>query len=191
MAKNYCTAEMVEAFGGARLTSAQQAQWATILGAAEAVIDRITGRSFVADGTAENPVEKKYDGDGTAVIVVDDLLSLVTLTVDDLTVAATDYVLRPTNTTPKSLIELLYITAARDHENVVVSGVWGYSSTVPEAIARATALLVGRSLAAPAWVRSQSVDGYSVSYGGGEMTDFELARELGIAHYVRPAIGVV
>jgi hypothetical protein len=163
-ANGYATRDLVESVGNLKLTEAQRAQWRVLLTAAENTIDQITGRSFVADGTAEAYVTRLFDGDGTRTLVVDDLLTLNELTVDDIVVAATDYVLKPTNTTPKTTIVLLYSAASTDRENVDVEGIWGYSETPPEAIQLATAILIARKLSAPPWLRSQAVDGYAATY---------------------------
>ena len=184
MAKGYASTDLVQSVGNLTLTEAQRDQWRVLLGAAEDTIDQITGRSFVADGTAAAYVTRLFDGDGTRTLVVDDLLTLNELTVDDIVVASTDYVLKPTNTTPKVTIVLLYSAASRDRENVDVEGIWGYSTTPPEAIQMATAILVARKLSAPAWLRSQAVDGYAATYAGGTGGIPDEVRDL-ISPYIR------
>lgn len=191
-AKGYATRDLVEAVGNLRLTGAQREQWRVLLSAAENVIDQITGRSFVADGTATGPayVTRLFDGDGTRTLIVDDLLTLNELTVDDIVIAATDYVLQPTNTTPKTTIVLLYTAAAIDRENVDVEGIWGYSTTPPEAIQLATAILIGRKLSAPPWLRSQAVDGYAATYAGESSGVPDEVRQL-VSPYIRPTVVAV
>ncbi|MGD8238263.1 MAG: hypothetical protein PVH68_06920, partial [Armatimonadota bacterium] len=155
--KGYATLELVEAAGGVTLSERQRTEFRTLLAAAEGVIDRLTERSFVADGTSAAYVTRYFDGDGSACIVIDDLLTLNELTVDDIVVASADYYLRPLNETPKTLIELRYTSASNDTRNVDVEGIWGYSTTPPEAISLATALLIAQMYSVPPWLRSQSV----------------------------------
>jgi len=106
------------------------------IGEIEDYIDLLTGRNFKAD-TVDSM--KKYDGDGSSEIIIDDCISVSSIIIkstdgsiiyDDL-VAGEDYFLEPANDSPKNSIRLYGYKFARGIQNIEVTAKWGYSATVP------------------------------------------------------------
>jgi len=123
---------------------------AGMIEAASQAIDNYCDRQFATVTEA-----RYFDGAGPT-IFIDDLVSVTTFKLDEdgdgtfeATLAATDYVLYPLNKTPKTYAKISndsdYGSFASGIKNgVEITGVWGYQSTVPEAIRRATLMLASR-----------------------------------------------
>jgi len=152
-------------------------------------IETYTGRKF----EQESATYKLYDGDGTKELLIDDLISLdkieildedgdVDYTIDD----ATEYYLYPANETPKTRIVLNVFNAPisyfpKGHQNVKVTGTFGYASTVPEDIRLvATKLVAGiieeKYIKEVGVIKSERLGEYSVT-----IQDIEkMANRLGV-----------
>lgn len=114
-----------------------------ILEAASRLIDTETRRTFYARNET-----RKYDvpDDATLYIEDDDLLAITTLTNgDDTTLASTEYILLPANSTPKYGVKIKSSSTYSwedesdgDSEQVIeILGSWGYSYSPPADIAEA------------------------------------------------------
>jgi hypothetical protein len=121
-----------------------------LIARAQAIIDSIAGYSFEA-ATATRYYNPDLNVDERGDLVLDyPLLTVTTLTNGDgNVVTASQYVLRPTNATPKYAIRLKPSTGlvwvwVTDPDNAItVVGTWGYSTTAPADILMATLRLVG------------------------------------------------
>jgi len=104
-----------------------------IVKAATRIIERETnGRRFIPwSGT------KRYDGDGTITLFVDDLISVTSIVDDDDTLVAADYLLYPRNAANQDPVEpYLWIDVDPDADTisawtdeadiVVITGLWGW-----------------------------------------------------------------
>ena len=112
------------------IDASQQAQVDAWITGMEAYVDRMTGRNFIADAVAS---EKKYDGDNTGVLLIDDCVEVSEITIDDGDPLDTDdYYLYPANELPKRKIKYPGGTFPRGYQNISVTAKWGYSVTVPE-----------------------------------------------------------
>jgi hypothetical protein len=136
-------------------------------------VDNHCRRTFAV----ETAGTRYFDGSDKDRLFIDDLLSVTTLKVDadcdgtyeDTYTADTDYILWPTNTTPKTMI-YLSDRASRSYSNfggnyrkiVQIVGNWGYQSTVPANVRRA-ALIKAVEL------YKQRQSGYTGIIGGSEM----------------------
>jgi len=133
---NYCSPEDVKARLG--ITSAD---WDVVLeGMCAAVsrrIDRFCGRSFQAAASGT----RYYDAHGTTVLFVDDFTAVTTLTVDDESWAATDYIKYPLNApnmVPPSPYMWLEVDPDGAHESfaggrkaVEMVADWGFNAAIP------------------------------------------------------------
>ena len=114
---------------------------------AAAFIGRQTHRQFEA-ASATRYFDALADVQGPTLYLDEDLLSVTTITNGDSVVVASDeYVLLPTNLSPKYAIRLLASggkswTYDTDHEEAIsILGNWGYATTVPADVAEACKLL--------------------------------------------------
>lgn len=108
----------------------------------ETYIERITGRVFIADEVA---TEKIYDGNGGLNLFIDECVEVTKVTIDDVEVSSSDYLLYPASELPKTRIKLkddagLYFTT--DEQNIKVEAKWGYSVECPPDISFAATILV-------------------------------------------------
>lgn len=106
-----------------------------LIPAASRFIDSSCFRPFGKTDLAEN---RTYSGDGTGLLVIDDLVSLTSVTVDGTALVLTTLFKEPVNADklgrPYLWLELLRGSKfTRGQQNVVVNGVWGWPS-VPDAI---------------------------------------------------------
>lgn len=125
----------------------QISEW---IDAIEVWINNYCGREF----ETESATYKLYDGNGTRELLIDDLLTLTKIEtldedgdVDDTIDSTNEYYLYPANRTPKYKIRINSFNAPiavfpRGHQNIKVTGTFGHSVTVPEAIRLVTTKLV-------------------------------------------------
>jgi uncharacterized protein YunC (DUF1805 family) len=140
--------------------------------AMSAFIEKETGRVFIADTEAS---VRKYDGDGTDSLIIDDCIEIETVKVDNEEV---DFLVYPANKTPYTTIKLEDGYFTDGYQNVEVTAKWGYSENVPEDIKFvATVLVAGiiqHSLAHEGEVSSMTMGRYTVSYKNDrQLKDYE------------------
>lgn len=146
---DYCTATQVKAAGRLNITgTAYDTELASIVTAASRWIDGATwhiDNAFAASGSTSRYF--RSDAIGGAVLFLDaPLLSVATLTnADTVVIASGNYWLTPRNADYFWSIELKsgYSWTFDTDGEVTVSGVWGFSTTVPDPIREATAMLAG------------------------------------------------
>jgi len=139
-------------------------------------INTYCGREF----EQESATSKLYDGDGTKILLVDDILTVskieildedgnVDYTLDN----ANEYYLEPANETPKQKIIINLDNAPigifpTGHQNVKITGTFGNSVTVPADIELAATKLVAEILEdyniTSGDVTQERLGEYSVSY---------------------------
>lgn len=154
-------------------------------------IERITGRTFLISDYGESggpsATERKYDGDGTGKLLIDDCVAVESfkIGVDDESeyVEGTDFFLYPANETPKKRIELDQQIFPQGKQNIIVKAFWGYSAEVPEDLKFALVVLVSGIINygnnADGEVKSESIGAYSVTYKDEKQwQDFERAQEI-------------
>lgn len=130
--------------------------------AIETFIDRLTGRNFIADGTAS---ERVYDGNGKIEILIDDCVDIDKVEVDDVEIVEADYHAYPANTVRKYKIKTLGSVFTPGDQNITITAKWGYSVAVPADIKlAATVLLAGIIQYSDKAVRTETIGNYSVSY---------------------------
>ncbi len=142
----------------------------------EAYIDRQTGRNFIADTTASR---RFYTGDNTRKLIIDDAVEVTEVKIgtdpalterdDDDLDADYDYIVNPTNETPKTSITLMgLIFPSYPEQTVSVKAKWGFSAAVPADISNvATVLLAGivnYSLQSEGEVQSKAMGIFNVTY---------------------------
>lgn len=173
--KAYTTEAKLEAFLGGLAIGTTEAEDA--INQAITLIDKLTGRNFVADSTES---ERLFNGKGKSELLIDDavLVSEVKLGSDyygdsKTTLASTEYIKLPNNYSVKGLpISMLHLknnywmTGLQNHS---VKGKWGYSAVCPDDVSFATlALASGIYMfnrgGASGGVNSESIGNYSVSY---------------------------
>lgn len=164
---NYITLEQVK--GELKLQGESNDAIITgIIEDAEEAIELFCDRQFYA-----TTATRYFRGAGSK-LFIDDLLSVTTFKLDEdgdgtfeSTLAATDYVLFPLNKDPKRWVEISDDSdyggfAAGRKKGVQIVGSWGYSSTTPKPIKRATLMQVCR------WYERRK-SGYATIVGAPEM----------------------
>jgi hypothetical protein len=148
MAKGYTTRQAVENYLLITIDASFYTQITTWLEQIEKYIDTVTGRNFVADTVASI---KKYDGDGSNKLLIDDCIAVTKVEVDDEELdSETDdpdfpeYYTYPANSLPITRLESDSGVFVPGRKIVEVTAKWGYSAAAPADIAfAATVLLAG------------------------------------------------
>lgn len=146
---NYCTLEEIKSTLDIQLDKNNSLIMSMIESASD-LIDHWCDRHF------DSRSETRYFDGASTILFIDDLISITTLKIDEdgdstyeSTLAATDYVLYPLNTTPKTWIEISSNSdygsfASGIKKGVEIAGSWGYGSTVPGRVNMATVIQVCR-----------------------------------------------
>lgn len=152
----------------------QISEW---ISAAEAWINTYCGREF----EQESSTYKLYDGSGTKELLIDDLLTFTKVEtldldgdVDETVDSSSMYWLYPANKSPKYKIRLNPANSPvsvfpKGHQNIKVTGTFGYSSSVPSDVKLATTKLVGAMIResqtdVTAQIESEKLGEYSVTF---------------------------
>ncbi len=148
---------------------------ADYIAAVTALINKYTGRTF-EEGTSE---DREYDGDGSSSLLIDDATEITAIKIYDdtgnllFTLTTDDYVLYPENKTTKDKIQLREGSQVsrfeRGHQNIKVTGKFGFSSSIPADVELAATQLVSaivqdNYLNTSSNVKSESLGEYSVTY---------------------------
>lgn len=169
--KGYTNKNRVERYMLVDIDSSFNDQIDEFIEIAESIIDKETGKNFVAD-TSYNT--KKFDGDSTHNLLTDDFIELENIKVgnptntDLLTTLDSDlYHTYPANETPKNHIYYDGLFP-RGRQNISVSAKWGYSVEAPADIKLAATILVSLMIE-EAWesqseTESETIGSYSISY---------------------------
>jgi len=191
-AKGYTTEEKIEAMLGVAITDGAVARY---IEAAEKLIDKLTGRNFIADSVA---VARDFDGTGKQEMYIDDCIEITKVELgndaygDNYTEisagGSNGYYLHPVN----YKVEELPIRAIHLRSNVWLNGLsnnkitakWGYSESVPADIEFiATVLAAGMyqfyKKSGFKGAKSEKIGNYSVSYKNDNgWSDYNLSIEL-------------
>lgn len=148
---------------------------------ATALIDKLTGRNFIADTTE---TERLFDGKGTPNLLIDDCISISEVKAGSdyygdskTTLASTDYMKMPNNYAAKELpiSQLHYKNAYWQPgiQNHSVKAKWGFSLVAPKNIELAATILAAGIYqynrgGGSGDVSSESIGNYSVSYANEE-----------------------
>jgi len=172
----YTTKSKIQNYLLIDIDSSFDSQISDWISAVEKWIETYTGRKF----EEESATYKLYDGDGTKELLIDDLISLtkieildedgdVDYTIDD----SNEYYLYPANETPKTRIVLNSSNAPvavfpKGHQNIKVTGSFGYASSVPKDIELvATKLVAGiieeKQIDIAGEIKSEKLGEYSVT----------------------------
>lgn len=132
----------------------------------ESFIDHYTGRNFIATPEPSEGDPRYYDGSGKRELIIEDCLSISSITIDDEEVTANDWYLYPSNGLPKTKVILKSNSFTRGNQNVVITGVWGYSSVVPDDIKLAATVFMAGIIAYAndPGAKSETIGRYSVTY---------------------------
>jgi hypothetical protein len=174
--KGYTTIDNIENYLVMDIDSSFEDQVNTWIEQIEAYIDRQTGRNFIADTAA---TRRFYTGDNTRKLIIDDAVEVTEVKIgtdpalterdDDDLDAEYDYIVTPTNDTPKTGITLMgLIFPSYPEQTISVKAKWGFSEAVPADITNvATVLLAGivnYSLQSEGEVQSKSMGIFQVTY---------------------------
>jgi hypothetical protein len=146
---DYCTATQVKAAGRLNISgTTYDTELAALVTAASRWIDQATWH--ITDAFAASATTTRYfreeDIDGQTLVLDAPLLSASTVTNGDtVVVSSTNYWLTPRNAAYRWGIQLKsgYSWAIDTDGEISVAGVWGFSTTVPDPIREATAMLAG------------------------------------------------
>jgi len=172
--KGYCTIDDIKNYNLTEIAESFESQIESWIGIAESIIERETGRVFKVGSTESDRI---YDGYNTRDLSIDDCLSVSEVKIYDCdgnlayTLDENGFVLSPYNSNPKMR---MFIKPSQDAVfkrgtgNIVVTGVWGYSETVPPEITYATVVLVSGIMNngndAPGEKKSEKIGDYMVTY---------------------------
>ncbi len=172
--KGYCSVVEVENYALTEVDPTFETQIQQWIEFSESIIDRETGRNFIADDSAS---DRLYDGNSLNALLVDDFVDIVSITINDnygeLVKALTtdDFVVSPYNSLPKRKIILkpaIVESFVKGTANITVNAKWGYSVEVPDQIKFAaivfTAGIMNFGNDAPGEIKSETIGDYSVTY---------------------------
>lgn len=197
-AKGYTTEAVIENYLLQNIDSSFSSQIDKWIESVEQIIDKMTGRNFIADSEA---TARLFDGDGTQELLIDECIEITKVEVgnDDYgssftEVAATGadrYFKDPPNYEVKGLPVYKLTLRSREwidgKQNHRVTAKWGFSASVPKDIEFAATVFVAgiinqEHLQGNSEVKSESIGNYSVTYntdnGGNSWADFQKAMEI-------------
>lgn len=145
----------------------------SLISIASRMIDNFTNRRFHVTDSDET---KYFDGNGEVSLFIDDLISVTSIAIDNVTLEATDYHLLPYNSDPKTEIQRDddsssdgHITWPSGQKNITIVGKWGYCETEDRS---ADIEFACRELVSDIFrnrkmgkLQSESVQGYNYNYG--------------------------
>lgn len=175
--KAYTTEEKLEAFLNTTIVSGEADN---AINEAVDIIDRKTDRNFIADDEASARV---FYGNGKQDLPIDECISITTVELgqnyygdsfDEISAGGQDgYYLYPANYEAKGYpIRVVHLRSrfwVVGYQNHRITAKWGYSETVPQAIALATTILAGGIYmynrgGSSGDVKSEKIGNYSVTY---------------------------
>ena len=197
MSKGYTTKTAIENYILQDIDASFNSQIDSWITAVENIIDKITGRNFVADSVASARV---YDGDDTQELLVDECIAVTKVEVGNDSYGSTftevastgsdKYFLKPDNYASKALPIYKVVLNARCFpggiQNNRITAKWGYSASAPADIQFAATVFVAGILNQQRQggdeIKSESIGNYSVSYNtdknGNSWADFERAQQI-------------
>lgn len=191
---SYISKSEIEQYLGLQIDATFQTFIDTLIAMAQEYIEEYCGGGIIPKrifDAADTNSTRYYDGNGMTKLKIDDLRSITSLSVDGVAlVENTDYYLYPLNATtdgkPYEWVELIQpetrlntnsriaVTSPyvfeRGQRNIVITGKFGYSITVPKSVKLAALRLVGTVIMENIGdndlrvVASESLGDYNVSY---------------------------
>ena len=197
MLKGYTTKAAIENYIMQEIDESFDAQVESWIEAVEKIIDKITGRNFVADSVAS---ARLYDGDDTQELLIDECVAVTKVEAGNdsygstftevVSTGADRYFLKPDNYASKELPIYKIVFNARcfpgGMQNNRITAKWGYSAAVPADIEFAATVFVSGILNQQRQggdeIKSESIGNYSVTYNtdknGNSWADFERAQQI-------------
>lgn len=172
--RGYCTVDNIKNYNLTEIEESFVPQVEEWIGIAEAIVEKETGRVFIADTEDSDRI---YDGIFCNSLLIDDCQSVSEVKIYhadgtlEFTLTEDDFVLSPYNSLPKTKIIIKLSSGAtflNGYGNVSVKAKWGYSATVPAAITFATMVIASGIMNngndAPGEKKSETIGDYSVTY---------------------------
>jgi hypothetical protein len=203
MAKGYTTKAKIENYILNDIDSSYDAQITLWIAGIENIIDKITGRNFIADSAASARV---YDGDGEQDLLIDECVALTKVEVGNDSygssfsevgaTGADKYFTYPANAALKGVpIHKLTLNARTwpaGRQNNRITAKWGYSVAVPADIEFAATVFVAGILnqhrQGGDQIKTERIGNYDVTYNtdkeGDSFSDFTRAKEI-LAAYTK------
>lgn len=173
----YCTNQQVSDYLKRNLTAHEVSILPVLIRSAQDFINDYCDTDF--EDTNTNTV-KYYDGEGLQEIDIDAAkdITLVQITDDEIvtsTYQEDDYVLEPVNQTIKTSIRLKQDRFPYGAANIKVTGKFtSYEGKIPERISLAATMLVADYINGTRDIASESIEGWSVTYGKTENISSEV-----------------
>lgn len=195
--KGYTTEEILENYILNDIDATFSDQIDSWIAGIEKFIDGYTGRNFIAD---ESATARKYDGDDTNELLIDDAVEITKVEVgndgyggsfDELSAGGADgYFLYPENYSVRGLpVRKIVLNSRRwpaGAQNNQITAKWGFSATVPADIQFAATVFVAGVLNQHRQggdeIKSEKIGNYTVTYntdkGQNSFGDFSKAKEI-------------
>ena len=197
MPKGYTTKEKIEEFLNTTVDPSIDIDF--YIETAENLIDKLTGRNFIADDTAS---ERLFDGDSTDTLLIDDCIEVTKVergqdtygqSFEEISAGGSSgYFKYPQNHNVKGIpITKLLLINKRwpcGNQNNRITPKWGYSEEVPADISFAATVIAGGMYNAERGggtgdIKQERIGNYSVTYdvgagSGGSWSSFERAKTI-------------
>ena len=168
----------------------------------EQIIDKTTGRNFIADTSFSDKTYEVFKKRAVSIggnfptirdLITDEFIEFEQLTLDSTVIASSKLLIYPTNTTPKNRIRTTDaggIVFTTGEQNIVISAKWGYSIAVPSDIEFvATVFLAGiilESWTSEGEISSVTLGRYTLTYKDKkQLRDFKTAQDILRGYMVR------
>jgi len=186
---NYTTEEKLEKFLNVTIVTGDADDF---ISAADEIINKLTGRKFIADESAS---ARLFEGTDRNALLIDECIEITKVERandsygEDLsTIDSDDYIELPRNYSSESIpIKAIYykngvwpigIEGLANHQ---ITAKWGYSENAPDDIVFAATVLAAGMYSfnrAKGNVKSEKIGNYSVSYNGDDWGAFEQAKSI-------------
>jgi hypothetical protein len=176
-AKGYTSKTAIENYILKTIDPSFDLQIAEYIEGVEKVIEKLTGRNFIADSASG---KRLYDGDGSPILLIDDAQEITKVEVNDVEVDSAYIYKYPANKTPKNKIVLSGAYFSSGKQNITITGKFGYSVSVPMDIKFvATVFVAGLLQPGQKTVRSETIGNYTVAYDNEKgWADFARAQDI-------------
>lgn len=189
--KKYTTKKALEEYLGEKIDGQLDFRLGEWIAGISAFIDRLANRSIYVKvpAPAENEEENedadnghtthKYDGDGTGILIVDDVHDIESVLIDGAE-RKDDLLFYPTNKPYTSRLAFSDNEVfPRGKQNVSVTGVHAMNPVLPDDIKMACTVLVAgiynSNYRSESGARTEKIGNYSVSYDDGHSDDYDWA----------------
>jgi hypothetical protein len=187
--QKYCTVEDVENYSLKDIVDSYEDTVEGFIYTASRIMDNLTGRRLLVPTYSDYEVETQYyDGQNKSKLIIDDNQTITKVEVgdyygEDMTeIDAETYVITP-KTPPRSVLIRKNDIFPIGEQNIAITGTFGMFTELPKDLIWACSVIVTGLINAQAVnsnevKKSESIDGYSVSYSETkQMDDYVLALE--------------